>query len=96
MQLAHAASAQALAAAATWPGTHVMNYYAVPNVIFTSPEVAAVAWEGERESGIVHRVASLLPQAARRPWALPRASSRSSQTSTGGSYGCVVAPCRIS
>lgn len=60
MQLAHVASAQALAAAANMAGHDtVMNYYAVPNVIFTSPEVAAVgvSERGAKESGIVHRVA---------------------------------------
>ena len=58
-QLAHVASAQGLAVAANAAGQNrSMEYYAVPNCIFTNPEIAVVG-VSERsalESGIDHRV----------------------------------------
>ncbi len=58
-QLAHVASAQGLAAAANVSGCeHTMDYYAVPNCIFTNPEVAAVgvSERNAREAGIDYKV----------------------------------------
>ena len=58
-QLAHVASAQGLAVAANVAGqSRSMEYYAVPNCIFTSPEVAAVgvSERSAEESGIDYRV----------------------------------------
>lgn len=59
MQLAHVASAQGMVAAANIAGgNREMDYFAVPNCIFTSPEVAAVGVteRGAQESGIEHKI----------------------------------------
>ncbi len=66
-QLAHVASAQCLAVAANVAGqSRSMEYYAVPNCIFTSPEVAAVgvSERSAEESGIDHRVGKFSPIAS--------------------------------
>jgi len=58
-QLAHVASAQGLAVAANVAGqSRSVEYYAVPNCIFTNPEVAAVgvSERNAQESGIDYRV----------------------------------------
>lgn len=57
-QLAHVASAQGLAVAGNIAGEqHDMEYFAVPNCIFTSPEVASVgvSERGAEEAGISYK-----------------------------------------
>jgi dihydrolipoamide dehydrogenase len=59
MQLAHVASAQGMVCAANMAGgSRTMDYFAVPNCIFTHPEVAqvGVSEEGAKTSGIEYRV----------------------------------------
>lgn len=58
MQLAHVASAQGTICAANMAGgSRTMEYYAIPNCIFTSPEVAqaGVSESGAKEAGIVYK-----------------------------------------
>ena len=59
MQLAHVASYQGMVCAANMAGANrTMDYYAVPNCIFTHPEVAqvGVSEDGAKSSGIEYTV----------------------------------------
>lgn len=59
MQLAHVASYQGMVCAANIAGgSRAMDYFAVPNCIFTRPEVAqvGVSEEGAKSSGIEYRI----------------------------------------
>ncbi|HOG52602.1 MAG TPA: dihydrolipoyl dehydrogenase [Bacillota bacterium] len=59
MQLAHVASAQGIVCASNMAGQNrTMDYFAVPNCVFTSPEVSqvGVSEAGAKESGIGYKV----------------------------------------